>query len=98
VNIEGICGIPCEGKGYIHIIVEDHVTTKHALEEAGFEIGAERDIFVLDIETIAGIPGTGAEVSRKLANAGVNINLIYMAENNRVVIGVDNLEKALSVI
>ncbi|MFX0184898.1 MAG: ACT domain-containing protein [Candidatus Hodarchaeota archaeon] len=98
VNIEGICGIPCEGKGYIHIIVEDHETTKQALEEAGFEIEAERDILILDISTIAGIPGTGAEVSRKLANAGVNINLIYMAENNRVVIGVDNLEKALSVI
>ncbi|MFX0052769.1 MAG: ACT domain-containing protein, partial [Candidatus Hermodarchaeota archaeon] len=71
VNIEGICGIPCEEKGIIHIVVEDHVTTRQALEEAGFMIEAERDILVLDIEAIVGKPGKGGQVLRKLANVGV---------------------------
>lgn len=98
VNIEGISGLPCEEKGYVHIVVEDHVTTRQVLEEGGFTIKAERDILVLDIEAIVGKPGRGGQVLRKLADVDVNINLIYMAEQNRVVLGVDNLEKALSVI
>ncbi|UCE13791.1 MAG: hypothetical protein JSV04_01125 [Candidatus Heimdallarchaeota archaeon] len=53
---------------------------------------------MLDIESIAGKPGTGGDITRRLADAGVNINLIYMAEHNRVVLGVDDPDKALSVL
>ena len=98
VNIEGLCGIPLEGKGHVHIVVEDHETARRALEEKGIEIIDERDVLVLDIESIAGRPGKGAEITRKLADAGINITLIYMIENNRVVLGVDDPEKALSVL
>ncbi|MHA2226889.1 MAG: ACT domain-containing protein [Candidatus Hodarchaeales archaeon] len=98
VNIEGLCGVQLEGKGHIHFVVEDHETAKKALQKKGIEIIAERDVLVLDIESIAGKPGTGGEINRKLAEAGININLIYLAENNRIVLGVDNPDKALSVL
>ncbi len=98
VNIEGLCGIQFEGKGHIHFVVEDHETAKKALQKAEIEIIAERDVLVLDIESIAGKPGTGAEINRRLAEAGINIDLIYVAENNRIVLGVDNPDKALSVL
>lgn len=94
INIEGLCGFPQKDEGIIHILVEDDTTTRWILEDAGFEVRAVRDVIVLDIGNIAGKPGTGGKMARKIGNAGVNIDLIYLAENNRIVIGVDNLDKA----
>jgi len=37
-------------------------------------------------------------MARKIGNAGVNIDLIYLAENNRIVLGVDNIDKALTAL
>ncbi|MFX1512454.1 MAG: ACT domain-containing protein [Promethearchaeota archaeon] len=50
INIEGLCGIPCEGKGIAHILVEDAAAARSTLEEAGFEVSAERDVLLLNIE------------------------------------------------
>ena len=98
INMEGICGIPCEEKGLIHILVEDAIVTRKVLEEANIKIRAERDVLVLDIGHIASKPGKGGEMARKIANAGVNIDLIYVGENNRLVLGVDDLEKARAAL
>ena len=96
INIEGGCGFPCEGKGVIHILVEDAAAARRALEEAGIEVRDERQVLVL--EEIEDRPGALGEVSRRLANAGVNIDLIYLATNNRLVLGVDDLDKARAVL
>ena len=94
INIEGLCGFPQKDEGIIHVLVEDDTTTRWILEDAGYEVRAVRDVIVLDIGNIAGKPGTGGKLARKIGNEGVNIDLIYLAENNRIVIGVDNLDKA----
>jgi hypothetical protein len=98
INMEGLCGFPLKDEAIIHILVEDETTAKWALEDAGFEVRAVREVLVLDIGNIAGKPGTGGKLARKIGNARVNIDLIYLAENNRIVIGVDNLEKARAVV
>ncbi|MHA2028230.1 MAG: ACT domain-containing protein [Candidatus Hodarchaeales archaeon] len=98
INMEGICGMPCEGEGLIHVLVKDAIATRKVLEEANIEIRAERDVFVLDIGHKVSKPGTGGELARKLANAGVNIDLIYFGENNKLILGVDDLEKARSAL
>ena len=98
INMEGLCGFPLKDEAIIHILVEDETTTQWALEEAGFEVRAVREVLILDIGNIAGKPGTGGKLARKIGNAKVNIDLIYLAENNRIVIGVDDLEKALAVV
>ncbi|MHA1884097.1 MAG: ACT domain-containing protein [Promethearchaeota archaeon] len=94
INMEGLCGFPLKDEGIIHILVEDETTTKWVLEAAGFEVRAVREVLVLDIGQIAGKPGTGGKMARKIGDAGVNIDLIYLAENNRIIIGVDNLDRA----
>jgi hypothetical protein len=94
INMEGLCGFPLKDEGVIHILVEDETTTKWVLENEGFEVRAIREVLVLDIGNIAGKPGTGGKMARKIGKAGVNIDLIYLAENNRIVLGVDNIEKA----
>ncbi len=94
INMEGLCGFPLKEEAIIHILVEDETTTKWVLENEGFEVRAVREVLVLDIGNIAGKPGAGGKMARKIGKAGVNIDLIYLAENNRIVLGVDNLEKA----
>ncbi len=98
INMEGLCGFPLKNEALVHILVEDDVTTRWILEDAGFEVRAVREVLVLDIGHIVGKPGTGGKVARKIGNAGVNIDLIYFAENNRLVLGVDNLEKAQAAL
>ncbi len=98
INMEGLCAFPQKGEGVVHILVEDETITQWALEDAGFEVRAIRDVLVIDIVHAVGKPGTGGKIARKIGNAGVNIDLIYLAENNRIVLGVDNLDKARAAL
>ena len=98
INMEGLCGFPLKNEGIIHLLVEDETTTRWVLEDAGFDVRAVREVLVLDIGNIAGKPGTGGKMARKIGNAGVNIDLIYLAENNRIVLGVDDLDKARAAL
>ena len=43
-------------------------------------------------------PGELGDIARKLANAGVNLDLLYLTANMDLVIGVDDLEKAKSAL
>ncbi len=95
VNIDGICGVSCEGVGVLHILVEDADAARSAVEHAGFEVEAERDVLVVNI---VDRPGELGNIARKLANAGINLDLLYLTANLDLVIGVDDLEKAQSAL
>ena len=95
VNIDGICGVSCEGMGVLHILVEDAAAARSAVEDAGFEVQAERDVLVVNI---VDRPGELGNIARKLANAGINLDLLYLTANLDLVIGVDDLEKAQSAL
>jgi hypothetical protein len=96
INIDGICAATAEGKGTIHILVEDAAGARSALEDAGIEVSGERDVLVVEVEDR---PGTMAEVARRLADAGVNIELAYTTFSGvRLVLGVDDLDKAREAV
>lgn len=95
INIEGVCGVPYEGQGVIHILVEDVVGARGALASAGIDVASEREVIVLDVVDEPGVLGS---VTRKLADASINIELIYLATRTRAVIGVDDLAKARSIL
>ncbi len=95
INIDGMCGFPCEGKGVIHILVEDPAGARRALEDVGLEVSSERDVLLFEAEDRPGMLG---EVARKIANSGVNVDLIYKATQTKLVIGADDLEKARTVV
>jgi len=95
INIEGGCGFPCEGEGILHILVEDAAAARRALEEIGLEVRGERQVLVLEVEDR---PSALGEISRRIANAGVNTDLLYLATNNRLVIGADDLDKARAAV
>ena len=95
INIEGLCGFPSEGKGVLHLLVEDGPTARRALEEAGLEVRSERPVLILDVEDR---PGEFGRICRRIASAGINTDLAYLATNTRLVIGADDLDKARAVI
>jgi len=91
VNIEGICGFVVGGKGVGHVLVADPAKARQALQTAGARVTGEQDVLVLDIEDK---PGSLGKVTRKIADAGVNLNAVYLATKTRVVIGAREIEKA----
>ena len=98
INIEGFCGTLCEGEDVIHILVEEYGKAYNVLERAGFKIKEQRDVLVIEIKDIVSQPGSGGKLFRKLALENINIDLIYLAEKNRLIIGVDDMKKARTVL
>ena len=81
-----MCGFLVKGKGEIHILVRNGSAARRALENAGFTARDVRLVLVRDLENK---PGTLGEAARKLADAGVSLTLLYLASDNRLVLGVD---------
>ena len=98
INMEGLCGIPINDEAVIHILVEDETVARYVLESAGFKVSAVREVLVMDIANVAGKPGSGGKIARKIGNLGVNIDLIYLAEKNKMVIGVDDINRARNAL
>jgi hypothetical protein len=97
VNIEGFCCVATGGgRATVHILVEDVTATRSALGNAGLEVGDEREVIVVDVEDR---PGTMAQVARKIADAGANIDLAYTTFGGvGLVLGVDDLAKARAAV
>jgi len=98
VNIRGLAAFTGEGKGFVHVLVEDDVAARcrQALERAGMGIADEREVLVVDIEDR---PGTLGELTRQLADANVNIDLAYTIFGGvKIVIATDDMEKAQAAL
>lgn len=96
INIDGACGFPCqEGTAVDHLLVEDAGAARQALEAAGVDVGVEREVLVVDFEDR---PGEFGRIARRMANAGVNIDLFYLAAGTRIVLGVDDLDAARAAL
>lgn len=95
VNIDGICGVPCKGEGLLHILVQDPELTRRVLDEAGFEITAERQVLLVDV---INRPGELGGIARRLADANLNVDLLYLTASMDLVIGVDPIELAAAAL
>jgi hypothetical protein len=82
-----IAAATCVGPGEraeLHILVPHAEAVKHALAISHVAISREREVVVVDVEDR---PGVLADLTRKIAVAGVNLELVYVATRNRVVFG-----------
>jgi hypothetical protein len=92
VNILGLCAMVGDGRGFIHILVEDEAKAKKALEDAGISVADEREAVVVDFHDK---PGAMGEIARDLAEAGVNIDVAYTIFTGvRLVILTEDVEQA----
>ncbi|MGH9192532.1 MAG: ACT domain-containing protein [Acidimicrobiales bacterium] len=92
VNIDGFCATVGDGRGVLHVLVEDAGAARQALEGAGYTIAAEREALVL--EGVEDRPGYLGEMARRLADSDVNIEVAYLATNTRVALVVPDVATA----
>jgi hypothetical protein len=86
-----IAAATCVGPGEqaeLHILVPHAGAVKHALAISHVAVTREREVVVVDVEDR---PGVLADLARKIAKAGVNLDLVYVATQNRVVFGAQDL-------
>jgi hypothetical protein len=88
INIEGACAYVCDGQGVFHVLVEDAQRARTALLDAGLELQTERKVVAIPVENK---PGSAAAVLRRIAAAGVNIDLLYVTADSRLVLGGEDL-------
>ncbi len=92
VNIAGLCAMVGDGRGFIHVLVDDGPAAAKALEEAGISVADEREAIVVDLHDK---PGAMGEIARDLAEAGVNIDVAYTIFTGvRLVILTEDLDAA----
>jgi hypothetical protein len=86
-----IAAATCVGPGEraeVHILVPHAEAAKHLLAISHLAVTRERDVVVVDVEDH---PGVLADLTRKIARAGVDLDLVYVATRNRVVFGAADL-------
>jgi hypothetical protein len=84
INIDGIAGAGDGEAGTVHILVQDAGAARDALTAAGLECGPDREVEVI---SIVDQPGEMGRHLRRVADAGVNVDLLYLATGTRLVIG-----------
>jgi hypothetical protein len=86
-----IAAATCVGPGEraeLHILVPHAEAVRHALAISHVAVTREREVVVVDVEDR---PGVLADLTRRIARAGVNLDLVYVATQNRVVFGAPDL-------
>ena len=95
-----IAAATCVGPGEraeLHILVPHAGAARHSLAISHLAVTREREVVVVDVEDS---PGVLADLTRRIARAGVDLDLVYVATRNRVVFGspdLDALKAALNV-
>jgi hypothetical protein len=89
VNIAAATCIGTAEKAELHILVKHAEAVKHSLAISHLAVTREREVVVVDVEDR---PGVLADLTRKIAGAGGDLDLVYVATQNRVVFGAHDLE------
>ena len=82
-----IAAATCLGSGErteLHILVKHAEAARHSLAISHLGVSREREVVVVDV---VDRPGVLADLTRKIAKAGVDLDLVYVATQNRVVFG-----------
>jgi hypothetical protein len=95
VSIEGGGAWVVGGKGFAHFLFEDGAAARRALEGAGFLVLAERDVVLQRLRQ--DMPGQLGLLTRRMAEAGVNIEVLYSDHQHRLVLVVDDFGRARTV-
>ena len=84
VNIAAATCIGSGERAELHILVPHAEAARHSLAISHLAVTREREVVVLNVEDR---PGVLADLTRDIAKAGVNLDLVYVATQNRVVFG-----------
>lgn len=84
VNLASATCFGSGGRAELHVLVPHAEAAKHVLAISAVGITREREVVVVDVQDR---PGVLADLTRQIATAGVDLDLVYVATLNRVVFG-----------
>ena len=77
------------------MLTRDAPAAQRALRAVGIRVREERQVIVIGVDDQ---PGVAATVFRRIADAGINVDFSYVANQNRMVIGTDDPKKIAEVL
>jgi hypothetical protein len=89
VNISAATCVGPGDRAEVHILVPHAEAARHSLAISHLAISREREVVVVDVEDR---PGVLADLTRRIARAGVDLDLVYIATRNRLVFGSPDLD------
>lgn len=95
VSVEGGGGWVADGKATMHFLFEDGQAARKALLQAKIEILEVREVLVQKLKQ--DVPGQLGMIARRMADAGVNIEVVYSDHANQLILVVDDFEKGRAV-
>src|SRR4030095_1209214 len=95
VSVEGGGAFVVNGSGVAHFLFVDGAAARQALEAAGIRVLDEREVLVQRLNQDE--PGQLGKISRRMAEAGVNIEVIYSDHEHQLILVVDDLAKGRAV-
>jgi hypothetical protein len=90
VSIEGGGAFVVDGRAVAHFLFQDAVAARHALESAGIHVLAERAVIVQSLNQAQ--TGQLGKLTRRMADAGVNIDVLYSDHAHQLILVVDDQE------
>lgn len=90
VNLAAATCIGPGNRAELHILVPHAEAVRHALAITNVAVTREREVVVVDVEDR---PGELADIARRVAKEGINLDLVYVATHNRVVLGSPDIDK-----
>ena len=95
VSVEGGGAWVVDGKGVAHFLFVDGTAARRALEAAGIQVLAEREVLVQRLKQ--DVPGQLGLLTRRMAEAGVNIEVLYSDHDHQLILVVDDLARGREV-
>ncbi len=95
VSIEGGGAWVVGGRGVAHFLFTDGAAARAALENAGIKVVDERDVVVQRLKQA--VPGQLGKLTRRMAEAGVNIEVLYSDHDHQLILVVDDVERGRKV-
>lgn len=95
VSVEGGGVFVASGVGVAHFLVEDATAARAALEAAGIRVVGVSEVLVQKLRQDE--PGQLGKIARRMAEAGVNIEVQYSDHDHNLILVVDDLERGRRV-
>jgi hypothetical protein len=95
VSVEGGGVFVTNGAGVAHFLFNDGAAARAALEAAGIRVVAEREVLVQKLRHDE--PGQLGKIARRMAEAGVNIEVQYSDHDHNLILVVDDLARGREV-
>jgi len=91
VSIEGGGAFVVNGQGVAHFLFHDGAVARSALEAASIRVLHQRDVLIQRLRQDE--PGQLGKLTRRMADAGVNIEVLYSDHEHQLILVVDAIEK-----